>query len=158
MKPVLERTYEIHSKEAKKESASDLLYVPNSEEHTFLQSRVYHLSYEGAVEEADALVSRTLLDKVTQSLHVGETPTYNDHSLYIDYGMKKTALDLEKEAIMANWKEMAPKSFTAVDLTIRTRIYLYQSDSKNGNNLDVDQFLKDIVNPAIHSWEVNHAG
>jgi len=146
-------TFEIRSLEEEAASASKLLYVPPSEDFTYRSTRVYHLEFEGTEEQAEDLIRATLLDPITQVLHVGESPALSGHVFHLDYGMKTSALDLEKEAILANWREMAPEGFEARKLLVRTRIYLFPAGDSKPN---AEDYLRDIVNPAIHTWEVNH--
>jgi hypothetical protein len=55
---------------------------------------------------------------------------------------------LEKEMILNYFRSMSSPGFEITRLTLRTRIYVF------GEGAEPAQFVRDIVNPAIHTHEV----
>lgn len=129
--------------------ASGLLYAPLSEPLTYRRMRRYELDVEGDAEKVEAFVRHTLLDDVSQELHVGEEPALGGFRFALDYGMKPGALDLEKETVMKFFRGLSDPGFELNSLTIRQRIYVFGE-----GHADPKRFIRDICNPAIQNWSV----
>ena len=69
----------------------------------------------------------------------------------IDYGMKAGALDLEKEAILQNYRGRRNMGFTMDGLKITQRVYVFGQGDKETL---AARFAKDVCNPAIHNWTI----
>ncbi len=129
-----------------------LLYAPSSKPLTFRRTRRYGLEYEGTEAAARAWVERVLLDTVSEELHLGDGPAIPGSRFLIDYGMKPGALDLEKQAILGFAKGSRSKeTFEMKSLAIWQRVYIF------GEGAEPEPFVRDIVNPAIHTWAVTPA-
>ena len=129
-----------------------LLYVPPEKPLTYRQSRRYQLEIEGSEEAARQFIDEVLVDRVSHDLHLGESPALEGFVFHLDYGMKPTALDHEKETILAYHAELSDPGFTITDLKITTRIYIFDESGAAGP----DPFVRDIVNPAIHTWSIGN--
>lgn len=128
-----------------------LLYAPLSEPLTYRHTRVYDVEFEGDGESAETFVRAVLLDGVSQELHLGDEPAIEGAVFHLDYGMKAGALDLEKETVARYHGELEVPGFELNSLKITQRIYVFgQGDSE----ISADRFVRDIVNPAIHTWNV----
>ena len=138
---------------------SKLLYAPLSEPLTFRQTRRYSLEYSGSEELAKAFIEKVLFDPVSERLHFGETAALEGARFALDYGMKAGALDLEKEAVMRYYRETAESGnaggLEIQSLEISHRIYVFSAD--DGASADPLRFIKDVCNPAIHTWSVTDA-
>ena len=148
------------------ETAGDcakLLYVPPEEGLTFRRSRCYALGYDGDPEAVKRFVATVLFDPISQDLHFGDEPAIAGAALILDYGMKPTALDLEKETVLRYHRELEEPGFVFTELTIRTRLYIFAAAGGGaggrpaGSPVSPEPFLRDVVNPAIHSWRIAHA-
>ena len=65
--------------------------------------------------------------------------------------MKAGALDLEKEAILQNYRGHRNMGFTLDGLKITQRVYVFGQGDKETL---AARFAKDVCNPAIHNWTI----
>ncbi len=130
--------------------ASRLLYTPLETPHTCRHTRRYTVEFEGPEERVVAFLRSVLVDDVSQELHVSAQPALNGHTFILDYGFKPGALDLEKETIEAYYRGVPEPGFTLKKLKITQRLYIYAG----GPAAAPERFVKDIVNPAVHSHRV----
>lgn len=144
---------EITNRFAQPEDANKLLYTPRSRRITFRRTKVYYCGIDGDANAFQAWMRRVLLDEVSQDLHAGDAPALEGAGTILEYGMKPGALDHEREMILEEYhREGEDKlGFTLKDLKLRTRIYLAADD---GGAVDAAPFVKDIVNPAVHTHKV----
>ena len=132
--------------------ADRLLYAPLASPCTYLRTRIYRLEYDGAAEDAEAFVQRVLVDPYSEHLHFGDEPALDGFAFYLEYGMKPGALDLEKEAILTSYRGARHKKIEIATLELSQRIYLF-----SGGDVSPERFVRDVCNPAIHTWSVTHA-
>lgn len=142
------KTYEIAGKFETEGNAQSLLYVPPPRPLTFRKTMRYVFDYEGDESALDAFVSKVLVDPISQEEHHDGAPLWPKASFILDYGMKGGALDLEKEMILNYYRTLQSPAFALGKLTLKTRIYVF------GEGADPKVFVRDIVNPAIHTHEV----
>ena len=145
----MQETFEISDRFIDAADASHLLYEPVERELTFRRTRRYEIEADGSREMLKEFVSKTLLDDISQELHLGEDSAYEDYVFVLEYGMKPGALDLEKEAILSYYRGIEEPGFELKDLAIRQRIYLFGDKEAKS-----DRFVRDICNAAIHNWKV----
>ena len=140
-------------------SAEELVYAPLGIDLTYRSTRHYSLETVGDDDrEVEAFVREVLFDEVSQTLHVGDDPALLGFEFYFDYGMKKGALDLEKESILRYYRSLKDPGFQLQDLKITTRIYVFHGEAAIGEGGKVaERIVKDVCNPAIHTWELNYA-
>jgi hypothetical protein len=112
---------------------------------------VYKIEFEGDEEALKSFVGKVLIDPISQESRSGGKPVFEKASFVLEYGMKGAALDLEKEMILNYYRTLEQPAFTIIKLTLRKRIYVY------GSSADPAQFVRDVVNPAIHTHEVLRA-
>jgi len=137
--------------------ANHLLYTPLPRALSARQTRCYTVDYEGDGEALTAFLAKVLADPVSHELTTGEDPRFTGSSFILDYGMKGGALDLEKETILAHHRGDADPPFTIQSLRINRRVYVFD-DAKSAETPQLaDRFVRDIVNPAIHTWKVTTA-
>lgn len=137
--------------------ASRLLYTPLPRPLTARETRRYTVEYEGDAAALTAFLTKVLADEVSHDLVTGEAPALTGYSFILDYGMKGGALDLEKETILAHHRGDKDPGFTILSLRIHRRLYVYDA-AKSADTLQfADRFVRDIVNPAIHTWKVTAA-
>jgi hypothetical protein len=129
--------------------ASALLYAPLARPLTFRSTRRYEFDFEGDAAAVDAFVRHTLLDSISQELHIGDDPALTGFLFVLDYGMRPDALDLEKETVVNFFKGIENPGFALNNLTIRQRIYVFGEGEANA-----DRFIRDICNGAVHNWRV----
>jgi hypothetical protein len=146
--------YEIVDRFREPGDCHDILYAPTAEGMTFRQTRRYTFSIDGGGELLDAFVRATLLDPVSQELHCGGKPALKDYVFMLDYSMKPGALDLEKEAVLNYYRNLEAPGFELTELKIETRLYLF---AESAVTADSSVFVRDICNPAIHTWTVTDA-
>lgn len=142
------KTYEIAGKFETEGNAQSLLYAPPPRPLTFRKTMRYLFDYEGSEAALDAFVSTALVDAISQEEHHDGAPLWPGASFILDYGMKGGALDLEKEAILGYYRTLKEPAFTLKKLTLKTRIYVF------GDDAEPALFVRDIVNPAVHTHEV----
>lgn len=141
--------YEITGKFEEPADCNDLLYAPLEGALTFRQSRSYEFDFGGAADRLTEFVRQCLLDEISQELSTGNEP-WSDYAFVLDYGMKPGALDLEKEAVFNYYRSLENPGFELENLAIRHRIYVFGKASEQV----VQQFERDIVNRAIHTWKI----
>ncbi|MEM6911906.1 MAG: hypothetical protein AAF555_10045 [Verrucomicrobiota bacterium] len=144
----MELRVEVKSRYQEPEDASQLLYAPLSYEASVLQSRLYHLDFAGQLEAAQNFVRKVLVDPVSQEVGWDGRPLVAGAKFFLDYGMKAGALDLEKEAILSYYRNLTEKPFALEGLRLATRVYVF------GDSVEETPFVRDICNPAIHSWSI----
>lgn len=145
------RSFEIIGKFDCESDCQHLLYVPPPGKPTYRQTRLYVIDFDGDADGLEAFVQEVLLDPISQELRGGDSPAFDGHAFVLEYGMKGGALDLEKEAILAYYRALERPGFVIQRLTLRTRIYVF------GTLAQPALFVRDICNPAIHTWEVRAA-
>ncbi len=129
-------------------SCDKLLYTPQSQPLTYRQSQCYSIDFEGDPAALTSFIARVLLDPISQSLHQGAEPVFANAKFVLEYGMKGGALDLEKETILQYFRALPEPGFQLTKLTLRKRIYVF------GDSADSAPFVRDVVNPAIHTCRV----
>jgi hypothetical protein len=143
-------TFEVTGKFESESNAQKLLYAPLPQALTYRDTQCYKVDYEGDEEALRAFVSKVLLDPISQTLTEGGAPLWQSQFV-LEYGMKTAALDLEKETILDYWRNLPEPGFCIQKLTLRRRIYVF------GEGADPAPFVRDVVNPAIHSSEILQA-
>ena len=135
--------------------ANALLYAPLGEKLTARHTRRYCIDYEGDEALLHVFLTKVLADPVSHELRTGDAAALTGYSFFLDYGMKAGALDHEKETILAHHHSTAARTgFSISGLKINHRVYLF---GEAGAAAHADRFVKDIVNPAIHTWQVTAA-
>lgn len=139
--------FEVTGKFESESNAQKLLYAPLAKPLTCRETQCYKVDYEGDAEALQAFVNKVLVDPISQNLTEGGVPLWKAKFI-LEYGMKAAALDLEKEAILEYLRGVAEPGFSITRLTLRKRVYVF------GEGAEPGPFLRDVVNPAIHSSEV----
>lgn len=143
-------TYEISNNFDTEGDAQSLLYEPPPRPLRYRRTTRYHFEFEGDARALDAFVHDVLVDRFSQTAHRDAGPLWKDAAFVLDYGMKRGALDLEKEQILGYYRTLEKPGFTIQKLALRTRVYVF------GEGADPAVFVRDIVNPAIQTSEVLH--
>lgn len=141
---------EIVPKFAERRSCNAFLYTPLADELYFRETRVYHLDYTGSAPTARRFVTRVLVDENIENVHFDEPPQYPGFRFMIDLAMKPSVLDLEKEYILKYYAHVRTPDFVLERLQIVRRFYI----EKGKGEVPVERLLRDLANPAIHSWTV----
>ncbi|MCH5284171.1 MAG: hypothetical protein J1E42_01110 [Akkermansiaceae bacterium] len=144
-------TFEVFSRFQAAVDANKLLYTPIADKLTYNHTRFYTAECEGDVDAARDYLRRVLVDPISQKVEEGGRPALTGELFCISYGIKKGALDLEKEAIMANYAGRKGLPFTLKSLTITQKIYIFGQGDQEAL---AARFCKDVCNPAIHTWSV----
>lgn len=147
---------EVVSRFEEPEDCGALLYAPLKTDLTYRKTRRYRLVYDGSETKLESFLEDALLDPVSQDLALGGKPALDGALFYLDYGVKKGVLDLEKEAILRYYRELGTTDFDILELELSTRIYVFGEAGAGGAAVS-DRFVNDIVNPAIHRSNVHHA-
>ena len=144
-------TLEVFSRFQSATDANKLLYTPIADKLTYNHTRLYTVECEGDVEAARDYMRRVLVDPISQKVEEGDAPALSGELFCISYGIKKGALDLEKEAILTNYRGRSGMPFTITGLTITQNIYVFGTGDKAAL---AARFCNDVCNPAIHTWSV----
>lgn len=144
-------TLEVFSRFQSATDANKLLYTPIADKLTYNHTRLYTVECEGDVEAARDYMRRVLVDSISQKVEEGGAPALSGELFCISYGIKKGALDLEKEAILTNYRGRSGMPFTITGLTITQNIYVFGTGDKEAL---AARFCNDVCNPAIHTWSV----
>lgn len=144
-------TFEVFSRFQTAADANKLLYTPIADQLTYNHTRLYTAECDGDEAAARAYLRGVLVDPISQKVEEGGKPALTGELFCISYGIKKGALDLEKEAIMTNYAGRRGLSFTLRALTITQNIYIFGEGDKAKL---AERFCKDVCNPAIHTWSV----
>lgn len=144
--------FEVISRFQEAADADHLLYTPIHAGLTSRHSRVYSVVADGDVEEARRYLQSVLVDQIAQECSQDEAPVLDGALFILDYGMKAGALDLEKEAILANYRGRHGLPFTIKSLKITQRVYIFGQGDKEAL---AKRFAKDVCNPAIHNWTIS---
>ena len=142
------RSFEVTGLFDQESDCHKLLYAPVSHPWTYRESVVYQATYEGDEGALEAFARRVLVDAISQELRDGSAAAFPQAAFVLEYGMKGGALDLEKEAILACYRALPDPGFQLLKLVLRRRVYVF------GPGADPAPFVKDVCNPAIHTWEV----
>jgi len=142
------QVFEILGKFDTESDCHKLLYAPHPLPLTYREGRVYKIDFEGDEAALGAFVQKVLIDPISQESRTGGQPAFENAAFVLEYGMKGAALDLEKEMILNYYRATPNPGFEIKKLTLRTRIYVF------GEGAEPEQFVRDIVNPAIHTHEV----
>lgn len=140
--------FEILGKFDTESDCHKLLYAPHPLPLKYREGRVYKIEFEGDEAALKAFVDKVLIDSISQEARIGGQPAFEKAAFVLEYGMKGAALDLEKEMILNYYRGTQNPGFEIKKLTLRTRIYVF------GEGAEPAQFVRDIVNPAIHTHEV----
>lgn len=143
--------FEILGKFDTESDCHKLLYAPHPLPLKYREGRVYKIDFEGDVAALESFVQRVLIDPISQEARTGGQPAFAKAAFVLEYGMKGAALDLEKEMILNYYRSTPSPGFELNKLTLRTRIYVF------GEGAEPAAFVRDIVNPAIHTHEVLQA-
>lgn len=144
-------TLEVFSRFQSATDANKLLYTPIADQLTYNHTRLYTVECEGDTAAARDYLRRVLVDEISQQVKDDGTPALSGELFCISYGIKKGALDLEKEAILANYRGRKGLPFTITALTITQKVYVFGQGDKEALSA---RFCRDICNPAIHTWSV----
>lgn len=144
-------TFEVFSRFQSATDANRLLYTPIEAKLTYNHTRLYTVECEGDVEAARDYMRRVLVDPIAQKVEEDGKPALSGELFCISYGIKKGALDLEKEAILTNYRGRQGLPFTITALTITQKVYVFGEGDKTAL---AERFCKDVCNPAIHTWSV----
>lgn len=144
-------TFEVFSRFQSATDANKLLYTPLAERLTYHHTRLYTVECDGDEEAAREYMRRVVADPISQRVEEGGSPALTGELFRISYGIKKGALDLEKEAILANYSGRKGLPFTISALTITQNIYVFGRGDKESL---AARFCNDVCNPAIHTWSV----
>jgi len=142
------QVFEILGKFDTESDCHKLLYAPHPLPLKYREGRVYKIDFEGDEAALTSFVQRVLIDSISQESRTGGQPAFEKAAFVLEYGMKGAALDLEKEMILNYYRGTPNPGFELKKLTLRTRIYVF------GEGAEPSQFVRDIVNPAIHTHEV----
>ena len=134
-------TFEVFSRFQSATDANKLLYTPITDKLTYNHTRLYTVECEGDV----------LVDPISQKVEEGGAPALEGELFCISYGIKKGALDLEKEAILTNYAGRKGLPFSLTSLKITQKIYIFGEGDKEALSA---RFCNDVCNPAIHTWSV----
>lgn len=141
---------EIVHKFAERRSCNAFLYTPLAEELYFRETRVYHLDFTGSAPTVQRFVTRVLVDENIETVHFDAAPQFPGFRYLIDLAMKPSVLDLEKEYILKYYAHVRTPDFNLEKLQIVRRFYI----EKGKNEVPAERLLRDLANPAIHSWTV----
>ena len=97
-------TFEVFSRFQSAPDANKLLYTPIADQLTYNHTRLYTIECEGDTEAAAAYMRSVLVDSISQKVQEDGTPALSGELFSISYGIKKGALDLEKEASLTNYR------------------------------------------------------
>ena len=143
-------TAEVSARLAQPKSCQGLLYAPLEKSLTYRQTQRYLFEFTGDEGALKAFIRKVLVDDVCQDLHLGDRPVFERWRFHLDYGMKPGALDLEKETILNYHRQVPDERFSIQSLKIYKRLYIFGDPGQTSP----EPFIKDIVNPAIHTWNV----
>lgn len=144
-------TLEVFSRFQSATDANKLLYTPIADKLTYNHTRLYTVECEGDVDAARDYMRRVLVDSISQKVQEDGTPALTGELFCISYGIKKGALDLEKEAILTNYSGRKGLPFTITALKITQKVYIFGEGDKEALSA---RFCNDVCNPAIHTWSV----
>lgn len=145
------QSFEILGKFDHESDCQKLLYAPLAQKLTFRETNLYKVDYEGDAAALEAFVRQVLLDPISQELREGGASSFEKAAFVLEYGMKGGALDLEKETILGYFRSLQNPGFTITRLSLRKRVYVFGAEANEA------PFVRDICNPAIHTWEVRRA-
>ena len=144
-------TFEVFSRFQSATDANKLLYTPIADELTYNHTRLYTAECEGDIDAARAYLRSVLVEPISQKVQEDGTPALTGELFCISYGIKKGALDLEKEAILTNYSGRKGLPFTITSLKITQKVYIFGEGDKEALSA---RFCNDVCNPAIHTWSV----
>lgn len=144
-------TFEVINRFHEAIDANKLLYTPLPDSLTYRQTRVYTAECEGDLEAAREYMLRVVADPIAQQVDESGSPALEGELFRIEYGMKPGSLDLEKEAILENYRGRKNLPFELKSLKITQRVYIFGEGEREAL---AARFTRDVCNPAIHHWTV----
>ena len=147
-------TAEVANRLQPRRSCQGLLYAPLELDLVYQSTRFYELEFTGDSDSLTAFIERVLADPLIQDLHVDSAPAYDGYAFCLEYGMKPGALDLEKEAILSFYSGRQNRDFEVQSLKTTKRLYIF---GEKAHEASPTPFVRDIVNPAIHTWKITNA-
>lgn len=147
-------TAEVSNRLQPRRSCQGLLYAPLEHDLACQSTRVYELEFTGDSDSLTAFIRRVLVDAISQDLRIDSSPAYDGYSFCLEYGMKPGALDLEKEAILSFYAGRRKRDFEVQSLKTTKRLYIF---GEKAHEASPTPFVRDIVNPAIHTWKITNA-
>lgn len=141
-------TFEVVGKLDHESDCQKLLYAPQPRPLKYRETQCYRVEHEGDQGALDAFMRRVLVDPISQELREDADLAFPEAAFVLEYGMKGGALDLEKETILNYYRSLEDPGFDLRKLLLRKRIYV------TGEGARPEPFIRDVCNPAIHTWEV----
>ena len=138
-------------------ASGGVLLCPHEKADGLVQaSRVYEIELagdDGTKSSAIArFVEKVLVDQVSESYTINQPPMVSDFAFYLERSLKKSLLNLEREAILDVVQGMTDLGFDLQHLAIKERFYVLGDPEA----LCAEPFVQDMVNPVIHEWRVEH--
>ncbi len=149
-------TLEVFSRFQSTTAANKLLYTPMSDSAlTYNHTRLYTVECSGDEAAARAYMRSVLVDEISQQVAEDGQAALSGELFSISYGIKAGALDLEKEAILTNYRGRGELPFSIQSLKITQKVYIF-GEAPAGMDKDSlsAKFARDICNPAIHNWTI----
>ena len=131
-----------------------LLYSPSGKSVSYLLSRRYEFSLLGEIELGKQCLIEILVDPLSHIVSDSVGDLEKNWNYCLEYSLKDSVLDLEKQAILNYWNQLSEKSFDLSALKLLHRIYFF------GNEVDqaiVSQVANAQCNSAIHHWAIIEA-
>ncbi len=148
-------TLEVLSRFQAPEDANKLLYTPlSSPSLTSRHSRLYTVDVEGDEAAARRYLHAVLVDEISQQVEEDGAPALSGELFSISYGIKPGALDLEKEAILTNYRGRGELGFTLQSLKIAQKVYIFGEANDADKDMLSAKFARNICNPAVHTWTI----
>ncbi len=147
--------FEVLSSFQAPEDANKLLYTPlSSHQLSSRHSRLYSVEVEGDEAAARSYLRAVLVDEISQQVTEDGSPALSGELFSISYGIKAGALDLEKEAILTNYRGRGELPFTILSLKISQKVYIFGEASPEDIEMLSAKFARDLCNPAVHTWTI----
>ncbi len=131
--------------------AGRLLYTPADTGMTCRTTRRYAFQYTGRLDSLQDFVRTVLLDPISEDLHEAARPCLDEFAFYLDISLKPGLLDLEKEAVVQYVRDRQDADWTLETLSVGRRYYFLGTGL-----IGPEPFIRDMVNPVIHTWNVVH--
>ncbi len=148
-------TLEVLSRFQAPEDANKLLYTPlSSHQLTSRHSRLYTVEVEGDEAAARSYLHSVLVDEISQQVEENGEAALTGELFSISYGIKAGALDLEKEAILTNYRGRTGLAFSIEKLSIAQKVYIFGEAAADDAEMLSAKFARNICNPAVHTWTI----
>lgn len=146
----MQSVFELVNRHQPWRDARGLRYAPDSDGCQYRLTRQYRIAFDGDPDAVRAFVREVLQDEVSDSLCENQAAALEPYRYIVDITLRPGCLDLEKEAVRRAIQDRNDSAWSLQELDVAHRVYL-----RGEQTIDADSYVRDMVNPVIHTWRLH---